>query len=190
MRILNPSASVSFSFICILSLFLLLHCHTKNNKNKQIALAAVVFTANNSSSSCDAGIVASNILVQYQTRNIITEKIDCDDISNFKFDSRVFSPILNSGSNQLSFENTISIPQAGNSILFPMPTILFNTSRSILFDPVGYKINPKLYDYIEYRAMLFNRNGTYTGMEAVSEESAEAAFREAFQKCQKGFSSQ
>lgn len=186
MRILIPSTSVLFSFLYILFLFLFLHCHSKNNKNKQIVLAAAFLAMNNSNSACDAGIVASNILIENQTRNII-EEIDCNEISNFKFDSRVFSPFLNSAVNQLKFENTVSIFHSGNGVLFPMPTVLFNTSRSIFFDPVGYKTNPRLYDYTEYRAMLFYKNGTHTGIEAASVESAESAFRLAFEKCQKEF---
>ena len=184
MGVLNPYTSMSFFSLCIIILIYFPNCHTKNNKNKQLAFAAVLFGMNNSNPSCDAEIISSNI---HQTRNIIANEIDCKEISNFKFDSRIFTPLLNSNVYQLKFENLISIELGGNNYLSLMPTVLFNTSQAIVFDSLGYKTNPRIYNYAEYRAMIFLKNGTYTAIEGISGESVQSAYLEAFQKCQKEF---
>lgn len=119
------------------------------------------------------------------TRNYTSEDLNCNEISNYKFDSREFNPFSNLDSFQLTYNATISIRKQGQNFSFLMPTTLFNTSRSIIIDSGGYKTNPKLYHSKEYRALFFLGNGKFSGIEAVSEESADAAFQEAYQKCLK-----
>jgi hypothetical protein len=180
-------------FLVLLILFSLFNCDSKKNTDRQKQIAAVLFISANSSShstssSCSSSSINTSNSLQRKTHSARLANLDCYDLNNYQFDTRIFSSVLSNRLNAIPSAMSVNILHDNKSLTFPVSTLLFGTKESTLFDEKGFKKNPSLYNYTEYRTTLVDSEKNFTGVSATSEKSVAASLQMALERCKKEFS--
>lgn len=168
--------------VYLFCVILLITCKTEKDNHKQTAFAFAVIASNNAK-ACDPGPISSNIQSQVRSHSLGFTWMNCEDLENYKLDSREFRSDITNAVNGLSFVTNASIFREDKSLLFPVSNLLFGTKESVLLDEKGFKKNPAMYNYVEYRAVFILEKQIV----GISEESANAALLNAIESCKRNF---